>query len=183
MMNQELYFLRSTEQYLAKELLYYAAHLERSDKPLSNFPELNQYEEHFGSYDGDIGVYILANAKVAGAAWVRLLENGKAYVNDDTPELTLSIKPDFKRKGIAHTLLKQLFTETSKLYSQISVSVRDIPSVIKFYEKLDFIKCENTEHENALGVASFIMLKKLDRPNEEKEIKHLEEACFRRSYS
>ena len=182
-MNQELYFLRSTEQYLAKELLYYAAHLERSDKSLSDFPELKQYEEHFGSCDGDIGVYILSDAKVAGAAWVRVLPRGKAYINDDTPELTLSIKPDFKRKGISHALLQQLFTETSKLYSQISVSVRDIPSAIKFYEKLDFIKCENTEHENAMGVASFIMLKKLDKANEGKEVKHLEEACFRRSYS
>jgi ribosomal protein S18 acetylase RimI-like enzyme len=182
-MNQELYFLRSTEQYLAKELLYYAAHLNKSDKTLGDFPELNQYEEHFGSYDGDIGVYILADAKVAGAAWVRILPNGKAYINNTTPELTLSIKPDFKGKGIDTALLIQLFAETSKLYSQMSVSVRDIPSVIKFYEELDFIKCENTEHKNALGVASFIMLKKLEKPNEEKEIKHLEEACFRRSYS
>jgi len=182
-MNQELYFLRSTEQYLAKELLYYAAHLERSDTHLHDFPELKQYEEHFGSCDGDIGVYILSDAKVAGAAWVRILAKGKAYVNDNTPELTLSIKPDFKRKGIAHALLQQLFIETSKLYSQMSVSVRDIPSVIKFYEKLGFIKCENTQHENALGVASFIMLKKLENPNEEKEVKHLEEECFRRSYS
>lgn len=182
-MNQELYFLRSTEQYLAKELLYYAAHLDKSDKSLDDFPELNQYEEHFGSYDGDIGVYILADAKVAGAAWVRLLDKGKAYINDTTPELTLAIKPDFKRKGIATSLIQQLCIETSKLYSQMSVSVRDIPSIIKFYEKLDFIKCENTEHENALGVASFIMLKKLENPNEEKEVKHLEEECFRRSYS
>ena len=182
-MNQELYFLRSTEQYLAKELLYYAVHLDKSNKTLVDFPELNQYEENFGSFDGDIGVYILSDAKVAGAAWVRLLAKGKAYVNEDTPELTLSIKPDFKRKGIDIALLQQLFKETSKLYSQVSVSVRDIPTEIKFYEELNFIKCENTEHVNALGVASFIMLKKLENPNEEKEIKHLEEECFRRSYS
>jgi len=182
-MNQELYFLRSSEQYLAKELLYYAAHLDKGDKPLSDFPKLQQYEEHFGSYNGDIGVYILADAKVAGAAWVRVLANGMAYLNEDAPELTLAIKPDFKRKGIAHALMQQLFIETSKLYSQMSVSVRDIPAVISFYEKLGFTKCENTEHENALGVASFIMLKKLENPDEEKEVKHLEEECFRRSYS
>jgi len=182
-MNQELYFLRSTEQYLAKELLYYAAHLEQSDKSLDDFPELKQYEEHFGSCHGDIGVYILSDAKVAGAAWVRILPNGKAYVNNDTPELTLAIKPDFKNKSIDTALLQQLFIETSKLYSQVSVSVRDIPSEIKFYEELGFVKCENTEHKNALGIASFVMLKKLENPNEEKEIKHLEEACFRRSYS
>jgi len=182
-MNQELYFLRSTEQYLAKELLYYAAHLDNSDKSLCDFPELTQYEEHFGSYNGDIGVYILSDAKVAGAAWVRLLLHGKAYVNADTPELTLSIKPDFKEKGIETALLQQLFIETSKLYSQVSVSVRDIPSEIKFYEELGFTKYENSEHENALGVASFVMLKKLEKPNEQKEVKHLEEVCFRRSYS
>ena len=182
-MNQELYFLRSTEQYLAKELLYYAAHLDKSDKALSDFPELTQYEEHFGSYNGDIGVYILADAKVAGGAWVRLLVKGKAYVNNDTPELTLSIKPDFEGKGIDTALLQQLFIETSKLYSQMSVSVRDIPSEVKFYEELGFVKCENTVHKDVLGVSSFIMIKKLEKLEEEKEIKHLEEACFRRSYS
>ena len=182
-MNEELYFLRSTEQYLAKELLYYAANLDKSDKSLSDFPELKQYEEHFGSYNGDIGVYILSNANIAGAAWVRLLLNGKAYVNMDTPELTLSIKPEFKETSIAYDLMQQLFIETSKIYSQMSVSVRDTPSEVTFYEKLGFTKCENTEHKNVLGLDSFIMLKKLDKPNEEKEIKHLEEECFRRSYS
>jgi len=182
-MNQELYFLRSTEQYIAKELLYYAANLDQSDKSLDDFPKLKQYQEHFGSYAGDIGVYILSDAKIAGGAWVRLLSNGYAYINNDTPELTLSIKPDFEGKGIDTALLQQLFIETSKLYSQMSLSVRDIPSEIKFYEELDFIKCENTEHQNVLGVSSFIMIKKLEKPNEEREVKHLEEACFRRSYS
>ena len=59
-MNQELYFLRSTEQYLAKELLLYAVHLDEKETNLDGYAGLEQYQQHFGSYNGDIGVYILA---------------------------------------------------------------------------------------------------------------------------
>lgn len=181
-MNQELYFLRSSEQYLAKELLYYAARLDETDKRLEDYPELEQYERNYGSYGGDIGVYIMADGKVAGGAWVRILANGFAYVNDDTPELVFGVKPEFRNKGIGTAIMQQLFIEVSKVFSQMSLCVRENNPVISLYERLGFEKIEGSEQKNSEGNISFIMLKVFEEVEEEKEVKHLEEECFRKSF-
>ena len=181
-MEKELYFLRSSEQYLAKELLYYATRLDESDKSLEDYPELEQYERNYGSYGGDIGVYMMAGGKIVGGAWVRMLANGFGHIDHDTPELVLVVKPEFRNQGLATDIMNQLFLEVSKVFSQISLSVRDTDSVIALYERLGFEKVEGSEHENPAGNSSFKMLKKLDAPVEEKEVKHLEEECFRKSF-
>jgi len=181
-MQTELYFLRSSEQYLAKELLYYAARLDESGKRLEDYPELEQYERNYGSYSGDIGVYVMAEGKVAGGAWVRILANGYGHVDHDTPELVLAVKPEFRNQGIATAIMNQLFIEVSKIFSQMSLSVRDTSPAISLYERLGFEKVEGSEHSNPAGTRSFTMLKTLSAPVQEKEVKHLEEECFRKSF-
>jgi len=181
-MQTELYFLRSSEQYLAKELLYYAARLDESGKSLEDYPELEQYERNYGSYGGDIGVYIMADGKVAGGAWVRVLANGFGHIDHDTPELVLAVKPEFRNQGIATAIMNQLFLEVSKVFSQMSLSVRDTNPVISLYERLGFEKVEGSECPNPAGTLSFTMLKTLNTPSEEQEVKHLEEECFRKSF-
>ncbi|MDF1880222.1 GNAT family N-acetyltransferase [Sulfurimonas sp. MAG313] len=182
-MNQELYFLRSSEQYLAKELLYYAARLDEGDTRLEDFPLLEQYERNYGSYNGDIGVYIMVEGKVAGGAWVRILANGFGYVDDNTPELVFAVKPEFRNQGIGTAIMQQLFIEVSKSFSQISLSVRETNPVISLYERLGFTKVEGTEHKNPAGTLSFTMIKHLDEFKQAQEVKHLEEECFRKSFS
>jgi len=181
-MQTELYFLRSSEQYLAKELLYYAMSLEQSDKNLQDYPKLEQYERNYGTYGGDIGVYMMADGKVAGGAWVRILANGFGYVDQDTPELILTVKPEYRNKGIAKAVMHQLFIEVSKIFSQISMSVSDTNPAISFYEDLGFKKLEGSKHTSPIGRPSFVMLKRLEKPEQEQEIKHLEEECFRKSF-
>ena len=181
-MNQELYFLRSSEQYLAKELLYYAARLDESDENLEDYPQLQQYERNYGSYNGDIGVYIIADAKVAGGAWVRVLADGFGHVDHDTPELVLAVKPAFRNKGIATAIMQQLFIEVSKVFSQMSLSVRETNPAISLYERLGFKKVIGSEQTNLAGSISFTMLKIFEKTEEEKEVKHLEEECFRKSF-
>jgi len=181
-MNQELYFLRSSEQYLAKELLFYAARLDESNQSLDDFPELEQYERNYGSYSGDIGVYIMADGKVAGGAWVRVLANGFGHIDHDTPELVLAVKPEFRNKGIATAIMQQLFTEVSKVFSQMSLSVRDTNPVISLYERLGFEKVNGSEHDNPAGSVSFKMIKVFEKVEVAKEVKHLEEECFRKSF-
>ena len=175
-MNQELYFLRSSEQYLAKELLPLAFDVEESNE------SIEQYERHFGSYNGDVGVYMMFNNKVAGAAWVRVLANGFAFVDHDTPELIVVVKPEYRKQGLATALMNQLFIEVSKIFSQLSVSVEDNSPTQKFFEKLGFTKIDNSEHKNEKGSDAFKMLKVLKEIEASKEEKHLEEECFRKSF-
>lgn len=182
-MEHELYFLRSSEQYLAKELLVYAAHLDETGESLDKHPSLEQYERNYGAYSGDIGVYILVNNKVAGGAWVRLLANGYGHVDHDTPELVFAVKPEFRNQGIGTAVMNQLFAEVSKVFNGISLSVKEESPAVSLYERLGFEKVEGSEHENSQGSASFKMLKRLDEKKTAKEeSKHLEEECFRKSF-
>jgi len=181
-MNQELYFLRSSEQYLAKELLYYATRFNELNEDLADYAQYEQYERNYGSYNGDIGVYIMADGKVAGGAWVRLLANGLGHIDHDTPELILAVKPDFRNKGIARAIMKQLFIEVSKVFTQISLSVKETNPAVALYEDLGFKKVIGSEHTNPIGTTSFKMLKVLNAHEEEKEVQHLEEECFRKSF-
>jgi len=182
-MEQELYFLRSSEQYLAKELLLYAARLDETGDSLDKHPYLEQYERNFGSYGGDIGVYMIVDKKVAGGAWVRVLANGFGHIDHDTPELVLAVKPEFRNRGIGTSIMKQLFIEVSKVFSQMSLSVREENPVISLYERLGFVKVEGSDHENSAGSISFKMLKVFDEADvPEEELKHPEEECFRKSF-
>jgi len=181
-MEKELYFLRSSEQYLAKELLGYAVGLDESKQSLDKYPSLEQYERVFGSLNGDTGVYIVADKKVAGGAWVRLLANGFGFVDHDTPELVIAIKPDFRRMGIATEVMQQLFIEVSKVFSQISLSVSESNPAVALFEKLGFEKIEGSEYDNGVEGISFKMLKKLGEFREAQEEKHPEEECFKKSF-
>lgn len=183
-MEQELYFLRSSEQYLAKELLYYALHLDESNATVEEYPSLEQYQREYGSYSGDIGVYMIVDKKVAGGAWVRMLANGFGHIDHDTPELLIGVKPEYRNKGIGTAIMQQLFIEVSKIFSQMSLSVREGDPAIGLFERLGFTKVEGSEHENSKGSLSVKMLKIFDglpAAKEEKR-KNLEEECFRKSF-
>lgn len=182
-MEHELYFLRSSEQYLAKELLLYAAGLDNTGTSLDEYPSLQQYERNYGSYSGDVGVYIIVENKVAGGAWVRLLANGYGHIDHDTPELVCAVKPEYRNQGIGTAVLNQLFIEVSKVFGRICLSVEETSPSVSLYERLGFKKTEGSEHENSRGSSSFKMLKELEgNKTPEKEMKHLEEECFRKSF-
>lgn len=182
-MEQELYFLRSSEQYLAKELISYVAGLDETAHSRDMYPSLEQYERNYGSCNGDVGVYMIVNNKIAGGAWVRILANGFGFVDHETPELSFAVKPEFRNQGIGTNIMNQLFIEVSKVFARISLSVKEGSPAIRLYERLGFIRVEGSGHTNSRGEAAFKMLKVFDTlyvPEAEK--KHLEEECFRKSF-
>lgn len=183
-MEKELYFLRSSEQYLAKELLLYAANFDETKKSLEEYPSLEQYHREYGAFNGDIGVYLIADKKAAGGAWVRLLANGFALVDHDTPELIFAVMPEYRNQGIGTLILQQLFIEVAKLYPQISLSVKKDSRAIALFERLGFMVLEDSEHPNAQAETAIKMLKVFEKaaaPKEDKS-KKLEEECFRKSF-
>lgn len=183
-MEKELYFLRSSEQYLAKELLQYAVHFDETGNSIEEYPSLEQYHREYGAFNGDIGVYLIADKKAAGGAWVRLLANGYARVDYDTPELVCAVLPEFRQQGIGTLVLQQLFIEAAKLYPQISLSVTKGSPAIALFERLGFVTVDGSQHSNALAEEAITMLKVFDEaaaPKEEK-LSKLEEECYRKSF-
>ncbi len=182
-MNPELYFLRSSESFIVKDLLHYAARLDESGETLEAHPYLEQYHRNYGNAEGDIGVYAFVDHTVAGGAWVRLLKEGFGFVDANTPELAFAVLPSYRNRGIGTQIIRQLLDEVAKLYPQVSLSVREENPAIRLYERLGFVRIEGSERTNIAGTLSFTMLKKLEKPKETAPQKStLEEERFRKSF-
>ena len=181
-MNMQLYFLRSSEHFIVKELLYYAARLDERAETLDDHPSLEQYHRNYGNYNGDIGVYAIVDHKVVGGAWVRMLLNGFGHVDNATPELMLAVLPEYRDQGLGTQLMQQLFTEAEKIYSQLSLSVQKGSPAIRLCERLGFERVEGSEHSGIRGIDSFVMVKKLEKKADEAAEKSLEEERFKKSF-
>jgi len=183
-MNIELYFLRSSEHFIVKDLLHYAARLDESGKSLDDHPCLEQYHRNYGNYSGDIGVYAFVDNKVAGGAWVRMLLNGFGHVDTDTPELTIAVLPEYRNQGLGMKIMEQLINEVANIYPQMSLSVYENNPATTLYERLGFVKIDGSEQRDNGGTISFKMVKKLDREAKKETPKpSLEEERFRKSFS
>ena len=149
-MNKELYFLRSSEQKIVNDMLKYA-HPEDSEN-------LSIYSDFYGLTAKDLGLYALVDNEIAGAIWTRRLndEHGSsAFINEQTPVMSVAILPKFKSKGIGSFMMEQFLQEAGELYEQISIDISAKPKSIKFYEKFGFVKNEDSD--------TFIMVKKLEK--------------------
>jgi ribosomal protein S18 acetylase RimI-like enzyme len=165
-MNIELYFLRSSEHFIVKDLLHYAARLDESGEALNDHPDLEQYHRNYGNYNGDIGVYLFVDNKVAGGAWVRMLLNGFGHVDTNTPELAFAVLPEYRNQGLGTQIMQQLMREVAKIYPQMSLSVREENPVIHLFERLGFTKVDGSEQTNSAGALTFTMLKIFEEQTE-----------------
>jgi len=183
-MNIELYFLRSSEHFIVKDLLHYAARLDESGESLEEYPYLEQYHRNYGNYNGDIGVYAMVDGQIAGGAWVRMLLNGFGHVDTQTPELTFAVLPAYRNQGIGTKIMEQLMREVVKSYPKMSLAVREDNPAIALYERLGFTKIEGSETTNTAGSISFKMIHTLEEQAvEATALAKLEEERFRKSYS
>ncbi|WP_457747090.1 GNAT family N-acetyltransferase [Sulfurimonas sp.] len=156
-MSLELYFLRSSEQKIVKDMLYYAQKIDKTNKTLLDFSHLNVYHEFYGLTSQDAGVYAMQDATVAGAIWCR-------RINDELPIITLATKPEFRNQGIATALIKQFLQVASTLYETLSIAVVNNEKEISFFKKFGFEVLENSQHLHAITQEnSLLMVKKLEK--------------------
>lgn len=163
-----LYFLRSSEQKILTDMLYYAMRLDQVNKTLSDIPKLAIYEEFYGFTSKDLGLYALVDNKLAGAVWIRRLNadhGSNGYVDDNTPILNIAVLPDFRGKGIGSQMIEQLFIEAGALYENISVSVVEDSPALRFYERNGFISHDSGSVEQSFvdGTNVITMVKKLQK--------------------
>lgn len=151
-MNTTLFFLRSSEQKIAYNMLPYA---------LADMPLVNIYTNDYGFKNTDMGIYALTNNEISGAAWIRLFkesDGAAAYVDNETPILMIGVMPNARAKGIGSLIMDQLLQESAVMYDQISVSVQSNSREVKFYERLGFVPLIDSEQEDV-----FTMIKKLEK--------------------
>ena len=167
-MKPTLYFLRSSEQKIVTDMLYYAMRLNEVNKQLCDIPKLSIYEEFYGFTSKDLGLYALVDNQIAGAAWIRRLNadhGSNGYIDDRTPILNIAVIPDFRGQGIGSMMLEQLFIEAGALHEDISVSVISESSASHFYERHGFVRNNNGQNEKSPVDGSDVvtMVKRLER--------------------
>jgi ribosomal protein S18 acetylase RimI-like enzyme len=129
----------------------------RPEHLLAN-PALARYVVGFGR-PGDLGVVAEAERGPVGAAWLRLLtgdDRGYGWVDDDTPELSIAVAPDFVGRGLGTHMLRELLDHARGRYPKISLSVRRDNPARRLYLRLGFAPIE--EVTNRVGGRSETML-------------------------
>ena len=141
-MSRELYFLRSSESKIVKDMVKYA-HPETEEN-------LKIYSEFYGLTTKDLGLYALVDNEIAGAIWTRELNNDR-----ETPILSMAVLPKFKKQGIGIFMMEQFLQEAGAVYESMIIDITHKPKAIKFYKKFEFAKVEDSD--------KLLMIKKLEK--------------------
>ena len=143
--------IRSREIPLLTDFIYEAI-FQPDNKPkiprtVLQEPMIWAYVDRFGTRPGDFCLVALVDGVIVGAAWSR---NGCSYgkVDDTTPELAISLYPEYRNKGIGSSLLALLLENMSeKEFSKVSLSVDKSNYAVKMYRKLGFEIISEREHD------------------------------------
>ena len=104
-----------------------------------------QYTEAFGTNPLDLGIVAEDNGNPVGVAWARLMKS-YGYVDNDTPELSISLLPEYRGKGIGTVLL-------SELLNSLSLSVQKAnTAALRLYRKAGFRIVEDKGDELVMKI-------------------------------
>ena len=115
------------------------------DKQIVKIPELALYVENWLKRRTDLGVIAEESAKPIGAAWLRCWtpdRHGYGYIDTKIPELSMSLLPDYRGKGIGTKLLHLLFSLAKDRFDSISLSVSYENPAKRLYERNGFISVD-----------------------------------------
>ena len=110
-------------------------------------PMVWAYVDNFGSLSDDVCHIAIVDDLIVGAIWSRL---GCSYgkLDDSTPELAISLYPQYRGRGIGNQLLScHLAHLKEKGYKQITLSVDKTNYAVKMYVKAGFNNIMDREHD------------------------------------
>ncbi len=110
-------------------------------------PMIWAYIDNFGSLPDDFCHVATVDGLIIGAVWSR---RGCSYgkIDDSTPELAMSLYPQYRGRGIGSKLLACHLTQLKeKGYNQVSLSVDKTNFAVKMYHKAGFKTIVEREHD------------------------------------
>ncbi len=161
--NAKVRIMRESDCECLPEFLYQAIfvpdEVETPPRSIINDPKIFLYIKDFGTQVGDLSVVAEQNGQVIGAAWTRIIP-AFGHIDNETPELAISILPEFRSYGIGTKLMKKLFQVLLKNgYKQTSLSVQKDNPAVNFYKRLGYrIIDEQFDH---VGHRDYLMIKEL----------------------
>ena len=154
--------LAPSDQQLLWEMLYLSLHVPEGSAPFPREvvrrPELARYVRAWGR-DGDVGFVAVeaGGGEPIGAAWLRLLkgdERGYGYVDDETPELGMAVRAEYRGRGVGSELLGRVLKSAAEVYRAVCLSVSADNPAVRLYARAGFERVRECE-------GSLTMLKRL----------------------
>lgn len=145
-MSIRLRSLTASDGAVLRDYLYEALFVPDGAPPLPrqliDRPEVARYVAGWGRA-GDAGWLALESASGSdvGAAWLRLWQaddTGYGFVDLDTPELSVAVRPGWRGQGVGTRLLERLLREADLRYGAISLSVSKTNPAARLYRRLGF---------------------------------------------
>lgn len=129
------------------EAIFFPEGVEPPPKTIITSPELQVYVEHFGESKDDWGLMAEVDGKVAGAVWVRIM-NDYGHIDNETPSLAISLYKEYRGLGIGTAMMKEILNLLkSHGYSQVSLSVQKANYATKMYQTVGFEIVRENEEE------------------------------------
>ena len=159
-MNTTVREIAKDEYPILEDFLYNAIFLlpgeEMPPREIIFEPEIFIYVDGFGGQPGDHGVIATQEGNIIGAAWTRIIP-AYGHLDDDTPELAISVLPEFRSQNVGTMLMMQLFELLREYgYKRTSLSVQKGNPAVRFYQRLGYeITGEKSDH---VGHEDYIMV-------------------------
>lgn len=141
-MNYIIREIEETEYGVLNEFLYEAIFVPAGSRPpdrsIIDTPELRVYIENFHKKFGHKCLVAVADGKIVGAAWARVM-NDYGHIDDDTPSLAISLYPEYRRQGIGTEMMRRMLKLLKQSgYQRASLSVQKKNYAVKMYRALGF---------------------------------------------
>lgn len=137
--------IRNKDSSFLREALYDAIFVPEGVDPFPRSviddPAISKYMKDWDEKK-DFGLILLINGKGSGAVWGRSFgkENkGYGFISEDIPEISMSVKKEYRNKGLGSRLLEKFFLIAKKKgFKALSLSVDKQNRAVHFYARHGF---------------------------------------------
>lgn len=110
-------------------------------------PDVWKYIDKFGSKKDDHCLVAEDDGYIVGAVWVRCI-NAYGHVDDETPELAISIYPEYRKHGIGTELMTAMLIKLKDLgYLRTSLAVQKDNYAVRMYRQVGFEIVDENDQE------------------------------------
>jgi ribosomal protein S18 acetylase RimI-like enzyme len=126
------------------EMLFLALYAPKGQPPFTREilkePDIACYAQGWGR-DDDRGIIAMDGDKAVGAAWLRFWKaepRGYGYVDDNIPEISIALLPDYRNKGTGARMIQFMLDTVKDEVPGVSLSVMAENPAARLYQRLGF---------------------------------------------